>query len=248
MKIRHPFHGFFPALLILMLAAACVPQSAGAGQAAHSLDAQVSRRAPVQYLLYEPVTGPRAKRPVILYLHGGSLRGEDVNRLRTQGLPRLLESTRTFPFIVVSPLCPKGEIWSDVESIDALLDEVLKMPRVDPRRVYVVGDGMGGRGALYLAFKHPERFAAVIAASAESPMDAWAPRLARVPIWYLHGANDPAVPVHEGDLLVQALHDAGSDVKYTRMEHRDHSMLDVFEDATTYRWLLQFSKPDRNLL
>jgi predicted peptidase len=248
MKIRYQFSGFFPALLLLVLAAAGVPQRAVAAQSVHGLDAQVSKKAPIQYLLYEPITAPRARLPVILYLHGANLRGNDVNRVRAMGLPRLLESTNSFPFVVVSPLCPQGEIWSDAAAIDAVLDEVLKSPRVDPRRIYVVGQGMGGRGALYMAFKRPDRFAAVIAASAESAVDAWAPRLARLPIWYLHGAQDAMVPVREGDSLVRALHDAGSDVKYTRMEQRDHSMLDVFEDSSTYRWLLQFSKPDRNLL
>jgi hypothetical protein len=43
---------------------------------------------------------------VILYLHGAGMRGGDVERLRSAGLPHLLESTQTFPFIVASPLCP----------------------------------------------------------------------------------------------------------------------------------------------
>jgi predicted peptidase len=135
-----------------------------------------------------------------------------------------------------------------MDAIDAVLEEVLKSPRADPRRVYVVGSGMGGRGALYAAFKHPERFAAVIAAGAESPMAVWAPRLSRIPIWYLHGANDAMVPVSAADSWVQALHGAGSDVKYTRLERHDHAMDDVFEDQSTYRWLLQFetrSQPPR---
>jgi predicted peptidase len=248
MNTRQSFRGILAALL-LAFAASCGCGHALAEQTNHRLDLPPAKPAAVQYLLYEPATARRAKLPVILYLHGAGLRGADVNRLRTQGLPRLLESTNAFPFIVVSPQCPRGEIWSDTDSIDALLDEVLKSPRADPRRVYVVGHDMGGLGALYLGFKRPERFAAVISASAANPMDpAWAPRLSRLPIWYLHGADDATVPIREGDSMVKALHDAGSDVKYTRLENHDHSLLDVFEDQSTYRWLLQFSKPDRNLL
>jgi predicted peptidase len=247
MKARSDLRRLPPALVLVAIAALFGARAA-ATQLVHSTDAQVSRKASIPYLLYEPLTARRARLPVILYLHGAGVRAGDVNGLRKLGLPRLLESTQSFPFIVVSPFCPQGEIWSDMDAIDAVLEEVLKSPRTDPRRVYVVGSGMGGRGALYAAFKHPERFAAVIAAGAESPMDAWAPRLSRLPIWYLHGANDAMVPVSAADSWVQALHGAGSDIKYTRLERHDHSLDDVFEDPSTYRWLLQFSKPDRNLL
>jgi predicted peptidase len=235
-------------LLLAAFAALCGSERAAAAQLVHNADAQLSRKASVAYLLYEPLAARRARLPVILYLHAGGVRGGDVNGLRALGLPRLLESTQSFPFIVVSPLCPQGEIWSDMDAIDAVLEEVLKSPRADPRRVYVVGSGMGGRGALYAAFRHSERFAAVIAAGAEWPMEVWAPRLSRLPIWYLHGANDAVVPVSEADSWVQALHGAGNDVKYTRLARHGHALDDVFEDQATYRWLLQFSKPDRNLL
>jgi predicted peptidase len=236
-------------LLIVALTAMLIPTQAVAGQVVQHTDAQVSKRASIPYLLYEPITAPQAKLPVILYLHGASARGSDANRVRKVGLPRLLESTNSFPFIVASPLCPQGQTWSDIDAIDAVLDEVLKSPHADRRRVYVVGSGMGGGGALYAAFSHPEKFAAVISAGAESPIEkTWAPRLSRLPIWYLHGANDATAPVRDADSWVETLHSAGSDVKYTRLERHDHSLEDVFEDQSTYRWLLQFSKPDRNLL
>jgi len=75
---------------------------------------------------------PETHWPLILYLHGGSLRGDDVERLRTLGLPHRLESEPDFPFVVVSPQCPAGEIWTDVEAIDALLDRVAHDYRIDP--------------------------------------------------------------------------------------------------------------------
>jgi poly(3-hydroxybutyrate) depolymerase len=32
---------------------------------------------------------------------------------------------------------------------------------IDPERVYLTGHSMGGRGAFYLAYRAPERFAAI---------------------------------------------------------------------------------------
>jgi len=94
-------------------------------QQAHVFDATVpQRRVHFPYLLFVPAsyaTTPETRWPLILYLHGGSLRGDDVERLRIWGLPHKLESEPDFPFIVVSPQCPAGEIWTDVEGIEALL-------------------------------------------------------------------------------------------------------------------------------
>jgi predicted peptidase len=58
-----------------------------------------------------------------------------------------------------------GEIWTDVEALSALLDKVKADYKVDPHRIYVTGHSMGGRGALYLAYRLPECFAAVVALS-----------------------------------------------------------------------------------
>jgi predicted peptidase len=73
-----------------------------------------------------------------------------------------LESQPDFPFVVVSPQCPAGEIWTDVEAIDGLLDRVVHDYRIDPQRIYITGHSMGGRGALYFASRLPSRFAAVL--------------------------------------------------------------------------------------
>jgi predicted peptidase len=76
-----------------------------------------------------------------MYLRGGSRRGDDIERLRESGhgLPAMVEKSKSFPFIVLSPQCPDGEYWTDSETLVALLDEVMKMYSVDPERVYLTG-------------------------------------------------------------------------------------------------------------
>jgi predicted peptidase len=61
-----------------------------------------------------------------MYLHGGSRRGDDIEKLREPGfgLTALVEKDKSFPFIVLSPQCPEGEYWTDTEALIALLDEV----------------------------------------------------------------------------------------------------------------------------
>jgi predicted peptidase len=179
---------------------------------------------------------------LILYLHGGSLRGDDVNKLRTLGLPHRLEQDRQLPFVVVTPLCPDGEIWTDAEAIEQLLDQVIRENRIDEKRVYVTGHSMGGRGALYLAYKYPERFAAVVAISPLSPITAWAKQLWNVPLWIIHGAKDTAAPIEDSDELVRSIERSGGHPKFTRLPNRDHFILDLYEQNDVFDWMKEHSR------
>jgi poly(3-hydroxybutyrate) depolymerase len=65
--------------------------------------------------------------------------------------------------------------------------------RIDPARIYLMGNSMGGIGTMYLAAKHPELFAAV--APSGGPVAAWAYPFARlrgngVAALFVHGEKD----------------------------------------------------------
>jgi predicted peptidase len=177
-----------------------------------------------------------------MYLHGGSLRGHDVERLRTSGLPQIVDQDTSFPFIVVSLLCPAGEIWTDTDLLVGILDKVMSQYAVDSERIYLTGHSMGGRGALYLAYKYPDRFSAIVAMSPYSTITAWAQRLKSIPIWIIHGAKDELVPVGESETMVKALKDVGGDVKFTILAERDHFILDNYENKQLYKWLFEHRK------
>jgi predicted peptidase len=228
--------------ILVFLAAMCVARSAPPPQQAHVFDASLTHRVHLSYLLFLPAsyaTTPKTHWPLILYLHGGSLRGDDVARLKTLGLPHKLESEPDFPFVVVSPQCPAGEIWTDAEAVDALLERLIQDYRIDPDHVYVTGHSMGGRGALYFAYRLPSRFAAVLALSPLSPITAWAGKLARIPLWLFHGSADTLAPVADTKELVQAIEAAGGRPSFDTLPGRDHFILDVYERRDIYQWLLQ---------
>jgi len=229
--------------LLPFLAAVCIAHSeASPRQQAHVLDATITHPVHLSYLLFLPATyaaKPDTHWPLILYLHGGSLRGGDVEQLRTLGLPHKLESEPDFPFVVISPQCPLGEIWTDAEAIGALLDRVIRDYRIDQQRIYVTGHSMGGRGALYFAYKLPSRFAAVVALSPLSPITAWGGKLAQIPLWLLQGTADTLAPITETKQLVGAIQSAGGHPLFNSLEGRDHFILDVYDRPDVYQWLLQ---------
>jgi predicted peptidase len=213
----------------------------------HNYEQQQIKTVSGKYLLYLPQDyGKTQKRfPLIMYLHGGSLRGDDVEKLRTLGLPQLLERDKSFPFVVVSPLCPAGEIWTDTGMLIGILDEVVSKYKIDDERIYLTGHSMGGRGTWYLAYKHPERFAAIAPMSGGPTIKAWASRLKDMPIWVFHGAKDDLVSLSESKEMVEAIKAVGGDVKFTAYPDRDHFILGVYEGQQLYEWFLQHKRKGR---
>ena len=106
-----------------------------------TLDAQVSVK--LNYLLYLPEDYEKQESwPVLLFLHGSGERGDDLEKVKFHGPPKLIEQGKEFPFIVVSPQCPEGYWWEPIELI-ALLDEISCKYKVDKNRLYVTGLSTG---------------------------------------------------------------------------------------------------------
>jgi predicted peptidase len=221
------------------LQAAGEPASTPGSQQAHTLQRDVPHKVQMQYLLFLPKGYEKSAErwPLILYLHGGTPRGNDISQMPRWGLAEKVEKDPDFPFIVVSPQCHTGEIWTDVDALGAILDEVARTHRVDPDRIYVTGHSMGGRGALYAAYKMPERFAAVISLGPVGPITAWAEKLAAIPLWLFHGPNDQYTPLKEVEDLVHAMEAVGGHPQLTVLPGRDHYILDVYDRPDLYEWL-----------
>jgi predicted peptidase len=242
--LRVPFGGILRFVCVFLLAASAADSQAPAGsqQRPQVFEGQATHPFRLSYLLFLPADyekNPTTRWPLILYLHGGSLRGTDIESVRTLGLSRKLESKRAFPFIVVSPQCPPGEIWTDVEALQALLDHIQTTYRIDPTRIYVTGHSMGGRGALYLAYRLPERFAAVVALSPLSPITAWGEKLAKTPIWIFHGEADAIAPVADTKELSRSIEAAGGHPRVEILPKRDHFILDIYDRPDVYKWLIE---------
>jgi len=215
--------------------------SPAARQQTFTLQREMPHKIQMQYLLFLPRSYEKSTErwPLILYLHGGSARGDDIDQMKKLGLTEKVEADPNFPFIVISPQCHKGEIWTEVDALGAILDEVMRTHRVDPDRIYVTGHSMGGRGALYAAYKMPDRFAAVVSLSPVGPITAWADKLATLPVWLFHGTNDQFTPLKEVEELVHAMEAAGGHPQLTVLPDRDHYILDVYDRPELYKWLAQ---------
>jgi predicted peptidase len=217
-------------------------------QTAQRLEVTTTRELSVRYLLFLPQNyeAAQAQRwPLLLFLHGAGERGTNLSKVALHGPPRLVQSQPDFPFIVVSPQCPSGQLWSN-DLLLALLEEVIRKRRVDPERVYLTGLSMGGYGAWRVALDHPERFAAVVPVCGGGDilqvLLATPPRLRKLRtlgIWAFHGARDAVVPLIESERMVAAVRSVGNKAKLTVYPNAEHdSWTETYDNPALYSWFL----------
>lgn len=218
-------------------------------QIANTFSKRVAKRMALDYLLHlPPATSRREKYPLILFLHGSGERGNDVHAIKKHGIPKVIEQQPDFPFITLSPQCPRDSTWiMQRDSLLMLLDHITKKHAVDPKRVMLTGLSMGGYGAWYLGSEHPERFAAVVpVCGGYNDMLGYPERVAGLrytPVWAFHGAKDKQVPLSETTALVRVLRRAGGNVKLTVYRDAGHdSWTRTYADPRLYRWLLKQSR------
>ena len=101
-----------------------------------------------------------SKWPLVVYLHGAGSQGQDLNLVRRESLPGLVEQGTQFRFILLSPQYPKGSWWIP-EHVIGLIEHISSSLSVDRDRVYLTGYSMGGNGTWAAAGYDPGRFAAI---------------------------------------------------------------------------------------
>ncbi|MEH2380575.1 MAG: prolyl oligopeptidase family serine peptidase [Nostoc sp.] len=184
--------------------------------------------------------------PTILFLHGAGERGSDLDNVKKQGVAKIVEQQPDFPFIVISPQCPRGEYWN-IERLSVLLDEAMSLDSpqsayasyVDPDRVYLTGLSMGGYGTWHLAAAQPQRFAAIAPICGGGNPQA-ARKLKNLPVWAFHGAKDNVVPLKESEIMVSALKARDGNVKFTVYLEAEHdSWTQTYNNPELYKWFLQ---------
>ena len=62
----------------------------------------------------------------------------------------------------------------------------------------------------------------------------------RAPVMFIHGANDPRVPIQETEQMVAALKAKGRDIEYLRFEDEGHSLAKAKNRAVAYPRVLAF--------
>lgn len=222
------------AFIALLLLWACFSTSAQS-----SLTAKARKK--YEYLLYLPkqYKADNEAYPLVIYLHGGGQKGNDLNKLKTYGLPQLVDQGREFNFIIASPQCPEGKFWSTDNWFDSLYAELTTKYRVDQKRIYLTGISMGGYGTWQTAIAYPDKFAAIVPLCGGCDDSTQVCQLKDMPVWTFHGTADDLIPINETERLVNRLNQCNGKVKFTRLENEGHAIQYLYENNTIYDWLLK---------
>ncbi|MBI9015835.1 MAG: prolyl oligopeptidase family serine peptidase [Phycisphaerae bacterium] len=196
------------------------------------------------YLLYIPENYHADKpMPLIVFLHGAGERGDNLEKLKVHGLPKIVKDKKDFPFVVVSPQTPE-RTWTVnfIDDLNAIVDEVIDNYDIDTDRIYLTGLSMGGFGTWAWAAQNPERFAAIAPICGGSTSAEIAKNIT-VPIWAFHGQKDSVVPVKKTIELVAVAKKHNSDVKMTIYPELNHDSWTVtYDNPELYEWFLKFKR------
>jgi S-formylglutathione hydrolase len=130
---------------------------------------------PVEYAILLPADWKALEDlPLVLSLHGGGGNRDQLGRLLRPVWDRLWESGAVPPMAVVTPSATARGFYMDTKDgserwesflIDPFIAHLRsRYPLATSReKTFLIGASMGGMGGLRMAFKHPERFAAVAA-------------------------------------------------------------------------------------
>ncbi|MBY0458356.1 MAG: prolyl oligopeptidase family serine peptidase [Gemmataceae bacterium] len=204
------------------------------------------------YVLFVPKDYDGTKEyPVILFLHGaGETKQPNAKKDGKMPVevgigPAIKKREKDFPFLVVIPRA-EGFGWNadgpNAKRALAMLDEVMKEYKADPKRQYLTGLSMGGMGTWSIATAQPERFAAAVPICGRGDPKQ-AEKLKSLPIWAFHGDADTAVKVEGSRDMIEAVKKAGGSPKYTEYPKVGHNSWDMaYGTDELYKWLLEQRK------
>ena len=232
-------------------AAASADPSAGAASPEPAAEAPAAALAATPSAAPSAPPGARDGLPLIVYLHGGSGRGDDLELvMEAESLPKFLrDGDLALSAYVVMPQLPSGEAgWNSVtEGLAELIDAVVEDCGADAGRVSLTGHSMGGTGAFAVAAAMPGRFSCVAPLSG-SVRDTREMRaaLADLPVWAIAGAQDDVVdPAAARDFLA-ALRAVNPDARYAEVEDAGHFDLPARAyldgEVGLVRWLLSYER------
>lgn len=246
------------------LATAAVLAAATPARAQLAATGMVCTQDGMQCRYWMPVGYDAAKKyPLVLYFHGAGQAGAD-NRSQVEdwgNMPGAMldEGVRAkFPAFFVAPQAPSSEgndrwvnwDWSkgsyDIDAVAesasmkkalAILASLRAKYSVDPDRIYVMGESMGGFGAWDAITRHPDVFAAAVPTDGGGSPRA-AGKVAKAAILSAHYDGDGAVPVSSDQEMYAAVTLAGGRQTFLQIAADSHGVAGTFAGNPDYfDWL-----------
>ncbi len=123
-----------------------------------------------------------------------------------------------------------------------LIEHVIATYNVDPTRVYLTGNSMGGGGTWDFISRRPELFAAALPVSGHTPASTFLTPIAeaKLPVWAFGGENDSTNPYADTVSAISTLETAGGCAwltTYTGTGHDDGLWSSPYLEPEIWPWL-----------
>ena len=211
------------------------------------------------YRLFRPETTENV--PLVVYLHGSGGQGDD--NLKQLGLGNVFgtrvcllpENQKKFPCYVLVPQTDRGWVRYDLAKLEKgvyeiipglgqgagrvlnIIDALLRDFSIDERRIYVMGQSMGGAGTWNIVSHRPQFFAAAAICCGSISKDDGTGSI-ETPVWAFHGDSDKTVPVSVSRDRIAARRKAGGHPLYTEYAGVDHNVWEwAFTEPALVNWL-----------
>jgi len=238
-------------------------QSALSQSVRFSFNKYIDKGDTLNYRQLYPDSDTMRKYPLVIFLHGSGERGKDNEAQLKWGVMNFAtdQNMMLHPALVIAPQCPEQVSWSNfsreknttemhlqpaptrpMELLIGLIHQLIKTMPVDSNRIYITGLSMGGYGTYDAIERYPHLFAAAVPVCGGGDASK-AASIAHIPIWIVHGAEDPAVnPLYSLDML-QALTKAGAHPGFTQYPEVGHfSWLGSYSDPMIMEWMFRQRK------
>ncbi len=179
------------------------------------------------YLLYTPADA-KPEMPLIVYLHGGHGKGNDLSVLTdTDGFPKYLADGllgEVPAYVLIPQLSTEQKGWKPAaKNVMQLIDKVCEENSIDRSNISLTGHSMGGTGTWDLALAYPDVFSHVAPMSGSiDTTDETLATLKNTPVWAFVGENDVVVKPESSERFIAALKKQNADAKITVFSETDH--------------------------
>ena len=229
-------------IITFILLLSCI--STGMAQEFKAMTGKVSGSYNFWFFDPEVTHAPGAHYPLLIFLHGQSLCGKNLQKVKRYGAVDVVAKGKNVDTYIIAPQNPGGA-WNP-QKIMSLIEWAEKNYYVDSSRIYVYGMSLGGYGTIDMLATYPDRIACGMALCGGASVKDLS-GLSKVPLWIMHGTADRAVPVAQSDKVVEAIKATGDSSRliYSRMKGVNHGGLArVFYMTEAYDWMFSHSLDD----
>lgn len=180
----------------------------------------------LNYWLYTPQNASE-NMPLIVYFHGGSGKGEDLNLItNVDGLPKYIkEGTLSVDAYMVFPQCPTDQTgWNNLlTKIEELIYYICDEFSINSDRISATGHSMGGAGTWKIALSNPDLFYKIAPMSGSiTTNDIAIQKLSSLIVWAFVGENEKSDVIDSTKTIIDALISKGAKAQFTVVEGASH--------------------------